>query len=294
MPQDFLSRLTKEILLFDGAMGTMLQARGLAPGEPSEKWNLDHPEVVKQIHCEYVEAGADILITNSFGGSPYKLQNCGLGNKIYEVNYTAAKLAARAASGKAYVAGSVGPTGKFLQPLGEVAPEEMYDGFVQQIQALRDGGADLICVETMTDSNEAVLAIKAAKEVTTLPVIASMTYEKGKKGYRTIMGHTIEDSVKALLDAGADVVGTNCGNGIEPMIEIVATMRKITQAPLLAEPNAGLPKLIEGRPVYSETPEIMAARLPELIRAGANIVGGCCGTTPEHIRKFREVLTTVK
>ena len=286
----FLDRIQNGILLFDGAIGTQLQARGLKMGEVPEQWNLVNPDAVRGVHSDYVKAGADVITTNSFGGSRYKLEKSGLSSDFRTINIRAARLAKEAAGESVLVAGSVGPTGEFLEPLGMVKPEAMRDVFQEQIEALVEGGADLIIIETMMALDEAGLAVEAARSAGVFPVIASMTFELGKQGYRTMMGIDIPTAVNGLIEKGADVVGSNCGNGIDGFVDLVKTMRGVTNIPLIAEANAGLPQLIEGRTVYNETPEIMARKLPALIKAGANIVGGCCGTTPEHIQRFREIV----
>ena len=288
---EFITRVKEGILLFDGGIGTQLQAKGLKVGEAPEAWNLEHPDWVKAIHRSYVEAGAQVLTTNSFGGSRYKLEKTGLGEKMAEINRQAAAIAKEASGGDAWVAGSVGPTGEFLQPLGTFSPEEMKACFMLQVESLIQGGADLIIVETMSDLEEASLAVQATRELGDFPVIGSMTFNPAKLGYRTMMGVDIPSSVSRLLDEGADAVGSNCGNGIDDFIQIVAEMRACTDRPILAEANAGLPELVDGKTVYRETPDMMASKLDPLLDAGADIVGGCCGTTPDHIRRFLEVIS---
>jgi 5-methyltetrahydrofolate--homocysteine methyltransferase len=290
MPSKFFEKLSKTVLLVDGAMGTQLQAKGLAVGEASERWNLEHPESVLQIHQDYVQAGADIILTNSFGGSRFKLADHHLDEKVTEINRIAAEIARKAAGIKVFVAASIGPTGQFLEPLGTVTEAEMIQVFEEQIGALLAGGVDLLCIETMSDVAEAGCAVKAAKNISQVPVIASMTYQKGKAGYRTMMGQDIPTCVASLAGAGVDVLATNCGYGIDQMIEIVQEMRANSTLPIMAEPNAGLPELIQERTVYNETAVMMASKLIKLILAGARIIGGCCGTSPEYIQKFRTVL----
>ena len=290
--KDFLDRLEKGVLLFDGGIGTQLYERGLKVGDPPESWNLTHPDWVKEIHERYTEAGAEVLTTNSFGGSRFKLEKSGLGNRIYQINFQAAAVARNAAKSRAWVAGSLGPTGEFLEPLGSMKEEEAKESFRIQVKALLAGGADLIIVETMTALDEAVLAVQAVREVGDVPVIGSMTFDKTRIGYRTMMGVDIPSALKGLLDAGADVLGSNCGNGIDNFIPLVAEMRRMTEYPILAEANAGLPKLIDGKTVYEESPEKMASKIPDLLDAGADIIGGCCGTTPEHIRHFKKQIET--
>ena len=289
MTRDFLSAIKRGPLLFDGAIGTQLQAKGLPVGEAPEKWNLELPESVREVHEEYVRAGADAVTTNSFGASPYKLKNLSLDSRAFELNMAAARIARKAAGDAVFVAGSVGPTGALLM-MGEVGEAEILAGFETQIQGLVRGGADIIIIETMSDLVELELALKAGKNTTDLPLIASMTYGPGAKGYRTMMGVDIKTAVRASEKNGADMIATNCGVGIDSAIEIIEEMRSVSDLPILAEPNAGLPKLVDGKTVYEETAEKMAEKIPLLLVAGARVIGGCCGTTPEHIRMFREVI----
>lgn len=290
MRPDFTKTVNEKFLLIDGAMGTMLQAHGLPVGDPSEKWNLEKPELVEEVQTEYVNAGADIILTNTFGGNLFKLKANSLEAQIVEINQSAAKVARKAAGDEVYVAGSIGPTGKFLEPLGDVSQAEMKDAFKRQIEPLVAGGIDVICIETMSDPQEAALAITATKKTADIPAIASMTYESGKAGFRTMMGNDVATCVKILSDAGADIIATNCGQGIDKMIGIVQEMRAATDLPLMAEPNAGLPQLVDGKTVFNETAEMMAAKLSQLIEAGLSIVGGCCGTSPQYIKLFRKIV----
>jgi 5-methyltetrahydrofolate--homocysteine methyltransferase len=289
-----LQRLQEEIVLFDGAIGTQVQVRGLKVGEAPEVWNLERPDAIREVHNTYIEAGAGVVTTNTFGGSRLKLDKMGLADKTREINVRGAALARETAPEEVLVAGSVGPTGDFLEPLGTVSQNEMRSVFLEQVQALLEGGADLIIVETMTALEEAMLAVEAALEAGANPVIASMTFDYGKQGFRTMMGVSVNGAVQGLESAGAHILGSNCGAGIEDFIPLIREMRSYTNLPLLAEPNAGLPRLEDGRTVYDETPEIMAGRLPDLVEAGAGIVGGCCGTTPDHIRRFRQKLKAIR
>ena len=286
-----LTRIVERVLLCDGAMGTALQQRGLKTGECPELWNVERSNEVAAIHRDYIQAGAEAVITNTFGGSPMKLDKFGLADQVYKLNRAAAELARDQACDDVYVFGDVGPTGEFLQPLGLLAPDDLVEAFASQIQGLVDGGVDAIIVETMSAIDEAQCGIKAAKAVAPqLPVIASMTYEGGQRGYRTVMGSDVRACAEALIDTGADVVGTNCGTDIDGIIEVVGEYRSVTDAPLIVEPNAGVPELVDGRTVFKYTPEQMAERVPELVEKGANIVGGCCGTTPDHIHVMAEAL----
>jgi len=274
-----------EVLICDGAMGTQLIEQGLAAGECPESWCITHADVVREIAASYVSAGADIIETNSFGGNLHKLGAYGLADKLEEFNRAAAALAKKAMGSKGYVAGSVGPTGLFVQGEGgRIAASELYDSFARQAVALAEGGADAICIETMWSVREAEQAIRAAKESTSLPVICTFTFNVGAKGYRTAVGVTPERAALAALEFGADVVGANCGNGLEQMIEITKLIRGAApKSPILIQSNAGLPVFENGKTLYKQSPDFMASRVAELIAAGANIVGGCCGTTPAHI-----------
>ena len=274
----------------DGATGTYLQAHGLEPGGCPEEFNLSHPEVVQGMAQAYFAAGSEMVLTNSFGANRFMLGKYGHGDKVSEVNRLAAEHARSQAPQGGFVIGSVGPTGEFLEPLGEVTEEEMLAAFVEQVTALEAGGADGVVIETMTAVEEARLAIRATREHTKLAVLSTMVFDKGPRGFFTMMGVTPERSVKELIEAGADVVGTNCGNGSDLMVELARDLRQTTDAPLLVHSNAGIPSMIRGEIVYPETPDYMAERFNELADLGINIIGGCCGTGPEHIRVFSESL----
>lgn len=272
----------KKRLLFDGAMGTMLQIKGLGQDCP-EEWNTTHPDVLREIHKAYLDAGSDVIETNTFGANRFKLAKFGLQKKVSQLNRADASMAKELAGEDRFVAGAVGPTGEFLEPVGQISESQMYEAFAEQVYALQEGGADLICVETMSDPEEAGLALRAAKENTNLPVITSMLFEPGPKGFRTMMGTDVKSAVEKLKEAGADALGTNCGNGIELITEIVKEINSYTDGPILGMPNAGVPQLKGGQTVFPESPEFMAAHIEALLQTGANIIGGCCGTTPEHI-----------
>ena len=276
-----------KVLISDGGWGTYLHELGLEVGECPEIWNLTHRKEVLSIAQSYIDAGSDMVLTNSFGAHPYRLKHYGLQDKAFELNEAAAQISREAAGDDHFVLGSIGPCGAILM-MQEVPEEEIYDGFRIQVEGLSKGGADAICVETMSAIDEAVLAIRAAKEFTDLEVICTFTYNKTVHGYyRTMMGVSPEDMVKAVKDAGADIIGANCGIGFEQMIEIVDAIRAVDKStPVLIHANAGIPVVKGAETIFPETPEMMRVRVKDLVHAGANIIGGCCGTTPEHIRAF--------
>ncbi|HAH23857.1 MAG TPA: methionine synthase [Prolixibacteraceae bacterium] len=282
-------------LVSDGAWGTFLQQKGLAPRECPEEWNITRAADVLDIAQSYIEAGAHMIETNSFGGNYFKLKNYGLEDRVYEINKAAAQISRKAAGPDHFVLGSVGPTGKMLM-MEEVTEEELYDAFKAQSVALEAGGADAIVIETMTDIEEARIAVKAVKENTRCAVFCTMTFDKIIGGaYRTMMGISPTEMTEALVEAGADVIGANCGNGIADMIGIVKEIREVNaQIPILIHANAGLPHYHEGATTFPETPDDMASRVKEIIVAGANIIGGCCGTTPDHISKVGQVVKSLE
>jgi 5-methyltetrahydrofolate--homocysteine methyltransferase len=271
-------------LVSDGGWGTLLQEAGLAPGECPELWCLTHHLDVLKIAADYVQAGADMIETNSFGGTRFKLEHFGLEDCVQEINRTAAEISREAAGKERAVLGSIGPTGKLLL-MGDVTEQELYNAFREQALALEAGGADAVCIETMSALDEIEQAIKAVRENTGLDIAATMTFERNTRGeYRTMMGVSPEQAAEACLGAGADVIGTNCGNGFDRMVDIVQALRAAApHTPILVHANAGMPRTEGGRTVFDTTPEDAARQVPALLAAGANIIGGCCGTTPKHI-----------
>jgi 5-methyltetrahydrofolate--homocysteine methyltransferase len=280
-----------KVLISDGAWGTFLQARGLKAGECPELWCLERSDEVFAVAKSYIDAGADMIETNSFGGSCYKLALYGLEEKTAEINEASARISRRAAGQERWVIASVGPTGK-MTVVGDVTEKDLYEAFREQAAALARGGADAICVETMSALDEAAAAVRASRENTDLEVICTFTFQKTVKGeYRTMMGVSPADAARSSLEAGAHIIGTNCGNGIEGMIDIVKEMKAAApDAPILVHSNAGLPRNVDGKDIFPDTPEKMASLAPALVKAGACIIGGCCGTTPEHIRAMKKAL----
>ncbi len=287
---ELLHRLENEVLIFDGATGTYLQQHGLESGGCPELMNADAPETVRDMAHEYFDAGSDIVLTNSFGGTKFRLQHYEAQDRVQELNRLAAEHAKSQAGPNQYVAGSVGPTGEFIEPLGTVSESEMYDAFAEQITALEEGGADAVIIETQMVLEEAAIAIKASRENTDLVVMATMVFDKGPRGFFTMWGTTPEDAAKGLREAGADIVGSNCGNGIDKMIEIAEQMRPVVNCPIIIQSNAGIPTYKSGEIIYPESPEYMAERYKKLAEVPVQLLGGCCGTTADHIRALKEAV----
>ncbi|MDF7824259.1 homocysteine S-methyltransferase family protein [Pontiellaceae bacterium B12227] len=280
--------LSKRPVLIDGAWGTELQKQGLKPGESPEALNLENPAIVEAVAQSYVDAGSQIVITNTFGGTIYTLERHGLADKVEEVNRIGAEISKRAAGDQALVFASMGPTGKMLM-MGDVTEDELFDAFSVQAKALAAGGADGLVIETMSDLEEATVALKAAKE-TGLPVCVSMVYDAGADMDRTMMGTTVEQAAEELTAAGADVIGSNCGQGIEGFVKLAARMKASTDLPIWIKGNAGLPEMVEGKTVYKTTADDFAAFAAPLLEAGADFIGGCCGTSPDFIRALKAAL----
>ncbi len=284
------------VLVSDGAWGSFLVAKGMQPGECPELWCVEHADDVRAIAAVYAEAGADIVMTNSFGGTRFKLSHFGLDGRVAELNRAAARLSRGAAGPDRHVMASMGPTGKLLM-MGDVTEEELYDAFRAQAVALEEGGADAVTVETMSAVDEAGIAVRAVRENTGLEVVASFTFDrKTDAGWRTMMGVSPEQMVEEMLAAGAHILGANCSLGSAEMAEVVAALRAAApDTPIIAHPNAGRPlQHPDGRIEYPETPEIMAANVPALAAAGAGIIGGCCGTGPDHIRAIRAAVDALR
>jgi 5-methyltetrahydrofolate--homocysteine methyltransferase len=277
-----------DVLVGDGAWGTLLKERGLPPGQPPEWFALERPDVLEEIARLYVEAGADLVTTDTFGGTSFRLALHGLEAERERVNRQAVEAVRRAVAGRALVSASIGPTGRLLEPFGDTSPEAAYGAFLEQATALAEAGADVACVETMSDLTEATRAVRAVKAVAPrLPVVATMTFERNPRGYFTVMGVSVERAVRGLEEAGADVVGSNCGTGAEETVGIAREFARFATVPVAVQPNAGLPETRGTAVVYRETPEALAARVGEFLELGVRLVGGCCGTTPDHVRAVR-------
>lgn len=281
MNYSFLDALRDRVLIFDGAMGTMLMRYGLTSGGCSEEWNISRPEVIEEIHKAYIDAGADCIETNTFGANRFRLSAHHLEDKVRELNIAGASIARRASQGRAFVIGSIGPTGKILEPFGDLSFEDAYNAYKEQAIALEEGGVDAIIIETMGDLQEARIALLACKENTKLPVICQMSFSEN---LRTTSGTPPEVSALVLWSLGADVVGANCSMGSEGLYKVLEKM-VLSGVPYISiQPNAGLPVIEEGRLVYPESPEKMAEFAVRYVELGASIVGSCCGSTPEHTR----------
>ena len=286
--RDLMQWLSQRALVCDGAMGTQLMARGLASGECGERWNVERPEDVEAIHRAYRDAGCDLLTTNTFGGTSAALERHGLAERVAKLNLAGAQVARRAAGDQCLVLGDIGPFGGFLEPVGDMTAEHLLAMFYRQAEALKEGGADAIIIETMSDSAEMAVAIRAAKQVATLPVIATYAFAHAEaNAFRTMMGTTVRDAVAAAIEAGADVIGANCGTslGLDDYRRLAEHLAAAAgKAPVILQPNAGAPKMDGGNLVYPATPADMAKLAPVLKKIGVKILGGCCGTTPDHLR----------
>jgi len=271
----------KGIILGDGAIGTMLQAKGLPAGKLPEVWNLEQPDAVRDVHRAYLAAGARFVTTNTFGGNRLRLREGGLEDRLFEINRLGAALAKDAVGDRAWVAGSIGPTGRLMDPLGPLTAEEAEELFAEQIEALIAGGADVIKIETQHDVDEACAAVRAAKAVSSLPVICSFSFNA--KG-RTMMGLRAKRAAQESIEAGADVVGANCGDGPEAVRAALEGMREVATVPLFAQPNAGIPAAGRGaEATWDVTPESLAEYVAGYVELGARVVSGCCGTSPAYV-----------
>jgi methionine synthase I (cobalamin-dependent) len=295
--RDLKARIGQGTFLLDGAMGTQLIARGVEPGRCSDWLNVELPDMVLEVHRAYLAAGSDAVITNTFGANRYVLQRHDCADKAFEINKAGAEVARKAAGEDRYVLGDIGPTGGFLEPLGTLRPEEVSEAFIDQVSGLAAGGVDGLIVETMTALDELEIAVNAARSAGHgLPVLASMSFDKGGAGFRTMMGVDIPTAVAKMVSLGVDGVGFNCGTAtLDEYLELARTYVSETLAAgegtlVFAEPNAGKPELADGAAVYRVTPDQYAAACVKIQEAGISIIGGCCGTTPEHLRAVAQAL----
>ena len=286
----FFEKLNQEkVLVSDGAMGSLLFEKGLNAGDCPERFNIERPEILAEIALAYLQAGANIIQTNTFGASPFKLSDYNLDDKTEEINQKAVETVKQAVDSKALVSGSVGPTGKMLLPYGDIEPTAMKANYKRQISTLIDSGVDLLCIETMTDLSEAVIAIQSAREISQdIPIIATMTFDIIPQGCVTIMGNGVAEVCAKLQETGADVIGSNCGNGTKNMITIAKEFLSNTELPIIIQSNAGIPIIVDDQVVYQETPKEFADFTKILLELGVSIIGGCCGTTPYHISAIRK------
>lgn len=291
MKRGFLQLVSERTVLFDGGMGSMLIDAGMKPDECPELWNVDKSSIIKEVHQRYFDAGADVVLTNTFGGTEIKLGTKGLEKRAEELNKAAVRNARSICKANQYVAGDVGPTGKFLPPVGDITEGELYQSFSRQAGVLLQGGVDIIVIETMYDLREALQAVKAVRDISSsIPLVTTMTFEKKKRGFFTLMGDTPEKCFSALESSGVNIVGANCTLEARDMVELCKLVRDKTPLPLIFQPNAGQPDVIDAQVAYPQTPKEFARDIDQLVESGASVVGGCCGTTPAFIKEAWEVL----
>lgn len=291
MTVSFLELVKNRVVLLDGGMGTELIRHGFSQGECPESWNVEKSEIVKKIHQNYYDAGSDVVLTNSFGGSEIKLASHGLKEKCYELNYAAASLANEVKPSGKFVAGSMGPTGKFLKPQGEFTEEEFEDAYAIQAKALTEGRVDFLLIETQYDLKEALCALRAARRSSNLPVFVTMTFNRNPKGFFTFMGNSASQCIEELEAKDVPAVGTNCSLDSKDMVDLIKIMRDTTALPLIAQANAGQPVLLsDGNVTYSQNVDDYVSFIPQMIKNGANIIGGCCGTNPDYIQRMARII----
>jgi 5-methyltetrahydrofolate--homocysteine methyltransferase len=285
-----LEKVKEKTIIFDGALGTMLMVSGHAAGKSPILFNLEQPDQVADIHKQYYEAGSDVAVTNTFGGNLLKLAAEGLEQQVESLNREGVRLTRSVCPAGKFVAGDMGPTGKMLKPFGPVEPEEMVDNFLRQAAVLIEAGVDLIAIETMFSLDEALAAVQGARQAGDIPVLASITFNQTKNGFVTMMGENITRCATALEDAGVDLIGANCTLNSTDIIDLTTELRASTAKPILIQPNAGQPIMQKGQTYYAQTPSEFAADAGKIKDAGADMIGGCCGTTPEFIREVVAVL----
>jgi 5-methyltetrahydrofolate--homocysteine methyltransferase len=278
----------KPLVVGDGAMGTALMAAGLPPGTAGELWNTENAEAVETIHRTYIEAGADCVLTNTFGANAISLGRHGLADHVEIVNRAGAEIARRAGRQDTLILGDIGPTGKLLEPFGDLTEEDARRAFSEQARVLSDAGVDGIIFETFESSEEMRIGLEAAREFADVPLIASMKFAREASGrYRTMMGEGPTNLIRVANECGCALVGANCGEGLRSMLPLAPELAAMADVPLIFQPNAGVPRLVQGKTLYDETPDVFAGLVPQLHEAGVGIIGGCCGTTADHIRAIR-------
>ena len=288
-----VSKVAGRVLVADGGCSTQLLLRGVPADVMAETANVTHPAAVIDLARAYAEAGAQFVTTNTFGANRLNMKRREVPYSVTELNRRGAELAREGAKDRAWIAGSIGPSGKILA-VREITEDELRPVFQEQAEGLAAGGADLIVLETFSELKEILLALRVVKDTTGLPVVASMSFDSGPQRTRTMMGAQAGECAAALEDAGADIIGCNCGHGIGTFLPIVVALRAATKRPLWVKPNAGMPDLEDGRPVWRQTPEEFGGFVPQLIEAGANVLGGCCGSGPEHIHRVAAIVKKSK
>ncbi len=286
---DFMDRIRTGGLLFDGAIGTMLISAGLKGGTPADAWILERPEEIIKVHRAYARTGAHVVTTATFGANTVKLEKAGLHDRAHEINSRGASLAREAAGDVCLVAGNMGPTGELLFPSGTLTPERAEACFAVQARVLAEEGVDFFLLQTFFDLNEIRAAIRGVRSVSPLPVFASMTFRQTPKGYATVMGNPPRKSMVALVDAGASVVGANCSLGSRAMVGLAEEIRSAVDVPVMAKPNAGVPRVENGRTLYTESASTFVENMAEISGLGVEVIGGCCGTTPDYIRRMAQL-----
>ena len=286
-----IEKVNQKGVVVDGGMGSMLISRGLKGGDCAEKWNIDHPDVIQEIHRAYFDAGADVATANTFGASSFKLEKMGIEERVEIFNTEAVKNARTAAKPGQYVAGDLGPVGEMLSPMGSLTVERAKEIYVNQAGIIEAAGVDLFLIETIFDLNEAIAALEAVQAVSSKPVFCSLTFNQTKKGFFTLMGNPVEASMQKLRDAGAAAVGANCSLGSDGMIALAAQIRESVDIPVIIQPNAGMPQTRpDGTASYPEDETIFAGNIKKIKALGIEIVGGCCGTTPAFIHRIRQTI----
>jgi 5-methyltetrahydrofolate--homocysteine methyltransferase len=288
---DILEKVRKEGLLFDGAMGSILISKGITGSEAPELWNLKHPDIIREIHQAYYDVGSDVASANTYGASAIKLKKMGVTQSVEEVNRAGVQLAREVCGKDRYVAGELGSLGDMLSPMGPVSFDQAVDCFAQQAGFIEDEGVDVFLIETIFDINIAFAAIKAVQSVSEKPIFCSLTFKQMKKGFFTFFGNNPNDSMKALVDAGASAVGANCSLGSNEMINLACEIKKSVNVPVIIMPNAGMPKITKDNATsYPEDKIFFANNIKKIKGLGVEIVGGCCGTNPEYIKRIKEIM----